>query len=317
MVERPEEIVTVVVLLIALKFLVLIIVAWQLGIEKSQGFLFAFALAQGGEFCFVLLSTATQQGLFAPATAKTLVASVALSMMCAPVLFTINEKLIQPRFRPRRAAREPDVIDEHDNPVILAGFGRFGHVIGRLLRAHGFPTTILDNDPDQVSMLAQFGLKSFYGDASRLDLLHAAGAEKSRLFILAIDDEDRSLEIVKTLQQHFPNLRIMARAVSRQHAYELIRLGVEEVYRDTFGSALDLGGDALRALGFEGPQAQRAVQIFKERDDCAVHELAKFEGDQKEYISRARQHIENLERLLQSDLQTTERATESTAKEPV
>ena len=132
----------------------------------------------------------------------------------------------------------PDEIDEHDNPVILAGFGRFGHIVGRLLRANGFGTTVLDHDADQVEMLGRFGMKSFYGDASRLDLLEAAGARRAKLFVLAIDDEAKALEIIETVQREFPRLKILARATSRQHAYEIIRLGVNQVYRETLGSAL-------------------------------------------------------------------------------
>src|SRR5690606_5888857 len=123
----------------------------------------------------------------------------------------VNDRLIQPRFAQTKAAREPDAVENHEDPVILAGFGRFGHVVGRLLRANGFGVTVLDNDPDQVDTLARFGLKSFYGDASRSDLLAAAGAEKAKVFICAVDDETKSLEIVDLVKHEFPHLKILAR----------------------------------------------------------------------------------------------------------
>jgi voltage-gated potassium channel Kch len=258
-------------------------------------------MAQGGEFCFVLFTYAERHHVLGAEVTKPLVAAVALSMAFTPLLFLIYEKLVAPRFVKRKTQREPDVIEDHEHPVILAGFGRFGHVIGRLLRANGFGVTVLDNDAEQVDLLARFGLQSFYGDASRLDLLRAAGAEKARLFVLAIDDEERSLGIVRTVQREFPHLRILARAVSRQHAYELLRLGVTDVYRETLGSALDLGIDALRALGFRAVQALRATRIFKRHDEEAVRDMAGLREIDGAYVTRARQHIENLERILRSD----------------
>lgn len=303
MARHPGLIALLVVGLLFLKFTVLFALSRLFKFPKGEGFLFAFALAQGGEFCFVLLSFATQQSVLSPATANILVASVALSMAATPLLLVANDKLVQPRFTRGKSEREPDTIDEHDNPVILAGFGRFGHVVGRLLRANGFGTTVLDRDGEQVETLRRFGLKSFYGDASRLDLLRSAGAKQAKLFILAIDDEARSLDIVKTVRQHFPQLEIMARALSRQHAYELLNLGIKVVHRDTFGSALDLSVDALKKLGLTAEEASHAAQVFRDHDEASVRDLATLLGDEKAYISRARQHIENLERLLGADRQ--------------
>ena len=187
--------------------------------------------------------------------------------------------------------------------MILAGFGRFGHIVGRLLRANGFGTTVLDHDADWVDTIGQYGMKSFYGDASRLDLLQAAGADRARLFILAIDDEAKALQIIDTVQREFPRLQILARATSRQHAYEILRLGVTQVYRETLGSALDLSIDALKALGMDERRAQRAAQLFREHDEASVREMARLEDDDEAYVSVARKHIENLERALQSDIE--------------
>ncbi len=301
MARQPGMIALLVAGLVLVKFGVLVAVGRAFRLERSQALLFAFALAQGGEFAFVLVSFAQQNGVLVPEMAKLLVAAVAVSMALAPLLFLVNEKLVQPRFVRKQAERAADVIDEHDNPVILAGFGRFGHVVGRLLRANGYPTTVLDHDPDQVETLRGFGLKSYYGDATRLDLLRTAGAENARLFIIAIDDETKSLALVETVQKHFPKLRILARASSRQHAYELLNAGVHDVYRETFGSALDLSVDALRALGTSIERAQRAAQLFREYDEASVRDMARFLGDENAYSSRARQHIQNLERVLQTD----------------
>jgi len=282
--RAPGTIALLVASVLILKFVVLLTLARSFKLEPSQTFLFA-----------------TQNGVRAPELANLLIATVAVSMGAAPLLFTINEHFVQPRFLSRIPEREPDEIDEHDNPVILAGVGRFGHIIARLLRANGFGTTVLDYDPEQVETLRRFGVNSFYGDATRLDLLRTAGAERARMFVIAIDNEEKALELVDLVQENFPNLRILARAASRQHAYELLRKGVNDVYRETLGSALDLGTDALRALGMADNRAVRAAQIFREHDEASVREMAKFVGDDEGYASMARLHITNLEKALASD----------------
>jgi monovalent cation:proton antiporter-2 (CPA2) family protein len=301
--QRPGIIASIVAALLVLKFLVLLGLGRLFKLRAGEGMLFAFALAQGGEFAFVLFSFATQNAVLPTELANLLVASVALSMAGAPLLLTIEEKLVRPLFQKCEPERPADEIDEHDNPVILAGFGRFGHIVGRLLRANGFGTTVLDHDADQVELLGKYGMKSFYGDASRLDLLEAAGARNAKLFVLAIDDETKALEIIGTIQREFPRLKILARATSRQHAYEILRLGVNQVYRETLGSALDLSIDALRELGMEERRAHRVAEIFREHDEASVREMAKLRDDDEDYVSIARKHIENLERALQSDLE--------------
>ncbi len=301
MANQPGLIATLVIGLIGLKFTALVVLGRGFRLEGASTLLFAFALAQGGEFCFVLLSMAGQLGVLDAAISKPLVATVALSMALTPLLLLVNEKFVQPRFRVPKIEREPDEIDEHENPVILAGFGRFGHVVGRLLRANGFGVTVLDNDPDQVETLAKFGLKSFYGDASRLDLLTAAGADRAKVFICAVDNDAQALKIIEMVQTSFPHLKIIARATSRQHAYELIQHGVTIVHRDTFASAVDLSVDALRVLGFRGHQAERAARLFKRHDERALREMVKLLGDEQAYVSAARQHIVNLEEVLRAD----------------
>jgi len=213
----------------------------------------------------------------------------------------INDRFVQRRFSSVLPTRDPDEIDEHDNPVILAGVGRFGHIVARLLRANGFGTTVLDHDPEQVETLRRFGIKSFYGDATRLDLLRSAGAARAKILVIAIDDEGKALELVDLAQEHFPKLRILARAASRQHAYELLRKGVTDVYRETIGSALDLSVGALGALGFERERALRVAEIFRAHDERSVREMALLDEDAEIYMSTARLHIENLERAMASD----------------
>jgi Kef-type K+ transport system membrane component KefB len=300
--RQPLIIAALATALVVLKIAVLLPLARIFKIGAGDRSLFALALAQGGEFAFVLFSTAEQQRVLDAAMIAPLIAAVAVSMAATPLLLLLHEKLVMPRLaRGSSRRRAADVITEPGGDVLLAGFGRFGHIVGRLLRAHGFRVTVLDNDSDQVDTLRKFGLNSFYGDASRPDLLRTAGIEKVRLFVLAIDNEEKSLAIVEMLKRSYPALPIFARAASRQHAYELLRRGIDHVYRETLGSALDLGSDVLCALGVHAERAQRAVRVFKQYDEESVRDMAALDENDESYVSRARQHIENLEDLLRAD----------------
>src|SRR6202035_2179896 len=217
--SQPLVIAGLVVGLLVVKFLVLLGIGKITNLEKSQNFTFAFALAQGGEFAFVLTSFAVQNQVIDQRIGNLLVATVALSMVMSPFLFMINERLVQPMFSSQLPDREPDEIDEKENPVILAGFGRFGHIVGRVLNLQAIKTTVLDLDADQVELVRKLGVKVFYGDASRFEMLQAAGAATAKLMIIAIEDEEKSLAIVELVQKHFPNLQILARAKGRDHAY--------------------------------------------------------------------------------------------------
>jgi voltage-gated potassium channel Kch len=223
-------------------------------------------------------------------------------MALTPLALLLNERLVQPRFGTReRVKPEPDAIEE-TNPVIIAGYGRFGTIVGRLLRANGIGTTVLDLDSDHVEMLRKLGQKVFYGDASRIDLLRAAGAGSARVLVVAVDDPERILGIVETAAKHFPHLEILTRAVSRTHAYELIDAGVDDIYRESFDSSIRVGVDAMRRLGWPGHEAFRRARMFRRHDETALRELAGMRRDQKAYIHGIRQQTEELERILQADL---------------
>jgi monovalent cation:proton antiporter-2 (CPA2) family protein len=304
--SEPGVIAGLVLALLLVKFVVLFVLSRIFRLATADGLLFSFALAQGGEFAFVLLAFAVDHQVLTAAQASPITATVALSMALTPLLFVINEKLVQPRFAPPRPAeREPDKIDaaSQDNPVIIAGFGRFGHVVGRLLRANGVGTTVLDLDAEQVEIVRKLGIKVFYGDATRLDLLHAAGAARAKVIIIAIDNEEKAVELAELVQKHFPNLKIFARASGRVHAYEFQKRGIMSFYRETFGSSLELGVDVLRLLGMRAHQANRAAQLFKAHDEQAVRDLAQYWEDDDAYLSHARANIEAFERMFVSDAQ--------------
>jgi voltage-gated potassium channel Kch len=303
--EQPFLILGLVAGLLIVKFVVLFVIGRITRLENSQNFTFALALAQGGEFAFVLVSFGAQMNVFDQNVGNILVATVALSMVVAPFLFTLNEKLIQPRFSSSLIQRDADEIDEKNNPVILAGFGRFGNVVGRVLNLNGFKTTVLDLDADQVELVRKLGLKVFYGDASRLELLRSAGAERAKLLIIAIDDVDKIRLMIEAVRKHFPHLRILVRAAGRDHATDLINMGLEKVYRETLGSSLDLSVDALRILGLRAYDAVRAVRFFKRHDEDSVRELAvysaEWETDPDKYLARARKRISTLQELFEAE----------------
>lgn len=287
--------------LVLVKFAVLFGLGRAFHMRLDQNLLFALALAQGGEFCFVLLSFAVQNAILDDAMANVLVATVALSMTVTPLLLLVHEQLIQPRFAGTgRPARDVDVIDMQGT-VIVAGFGAFGSIVGRLLVANRVATTVLDFDPDHVDLLRRIGMKVFYGDASRLDLLRAAGAERARLLVLAIGEREKTMEIVATVRQHFPRLTILARAHTRQEAYELLDAGVTHVYRESFDTSLRMGVDALRMLGFRATQANRAAQTFRRHDERNVREQASLRDDPA-LLDRAAKAIHDLEALLLREL---------------
>jgi monovalent cation:proton antiporter-2 (CPA2) family protein len=299
---KPGMIAGAVAGLVLLKLVVLLALGRLFKLSLDQNLIFGFALAQGGEFAFVLFSFATQNGILSEQIVSPLVAVVAVSMAVAPLLMLVNEKLIQPRFGTREVAtRDSDTMDEH-NPVIIAGFGRFGHIVGRLLLANGVETTVLDVDSDQVDMLRKLGLKVFYGDAGRVDLLRAAGAEHARVLVVAVDRRDKALEIVRTAQEHFPDLKILCRAFGRPHAYELLDAGVEHIYRDTLDTSLILGIDALCMLGYRRHQALRAARRFRRHDEDSVRELAPMWKDRKAYIVRARELIRSVEQVIRDEV---------------
>lgn len=302
--------------LLAVKFVVLFILSRVFKLATPEGLFFSFALAQGGEFAFVLLSFAVDHQVLSTAEASPLVVSVALSMAVTPLLFLFNEKFVQPRFAPAvRQGPAADTIDPaaQENPVIIAGFGRFGHVVGRLLRANAIGTTVLDLDAEQVQIIRRLGLKVFYGDATRVDLLRAAGAARARLIVIAIDHEAKAIELVDIVQKHFPQLKIFARAVGRVHAYEFQKRGVQTFYRETLGSSLELGADVMRELGMRRSQARRAALLFKQHDERSVRELAQFWEDDDAYFANARLHIEAFEHMFATDAATTSAAADRSA----
>jgi len=283
--------------IVTLKISVLLGIARVFQRRWSDAFLFALALSQVGEFAFVLLALATNLGVLTAEWSRGAVAVTALSMMTTPPLLMLLAKW------PRRAAAEQnerpmDTIEpEVPGKVILAGFGRMGNIIGRFLQANGVPTTVLDTNTELVEGVRKVGLRAWYGDASRLDMLRAAGAEHAELLIITISDTAKIRAIGDMARKHFPHLKIMARSRKRVDAYELINAGFDHVYRETLGTSIDMGADALHMLGFRAYHARRAALAFRKHNEAAMRDLAKHWGS-KNYFELLRAKIEEAENLV-------------------
>jgi len=302
LVQAPGLIVGLLFLLIALKFTVLFILGKFFGLKGGQNTLFSFALAQGGEFAFVLVSFGMQNSVVNDETAGVLYLVVALSMAVTPILLLLNDRVVEPLAYKKENRTPEDEIQEKDNPVIIAGFGTFGVVVGRFLIANGIKATILDANPDNIEVLRKFGFKVYYGDASRPDLLKSAGIEKARVLVVAVDDKKKSLQIVDQVRSRYPHLKILARATDREHTYELMLRKVDDLNRDNFESALHLGIKALHHLGFRKYQAFRLARMFRKHDEEVIGDLVNhFKDDEKKYLSEAKKYAAELEDLLRAE----------------
>jgi glutathione-regulated potassium-efflux system ancillary protein KefC len=286
---------------LAIKIVVLYVLSILYGIPRPQRALFAFLLSQGGEFAFVVFGAAATARVYTPEIASILVVVVALSMVTTPLLLMLYDKAICPRLH-KRDEREADVIESKDAHVIIAGFGRFGQIVGRLLNANRINLTILDHDPDQIELLRRFGFKVFYGDATRLDLLEAAGAAKARALVVAIDDIEDSLALVDNVRREFPNLPILARARNVTHYYSLMDRGVTVIERETFESALQLGRHALRELGFGAYRARQAAWKFREHNIASLRAVYPYYKDQQQYASMAKRARDELDEMFARDV---------------
>ena len=284
--------------IVALKVALLYAIARMFRLCGADGVLFALGLSQIGEFAFVLFGVASAQKILPRETADVLNAAVAASMLTTPLLMILYEKVIVPRLAVGEA-RAADVIDEH-NPVIVAGYGRFGQVVARLLNARGIGTTVVDHDPNQIELVRKFGQKAYYGDATRLDLLESAGAAKAKLLVVALDDKDAAMAVTLLARKHFPGLSLIVRAYSRTDAFEYAALGVPAV-RETFGSAIDAGESALRALGHSAHEATRLAHQFRRHDEDLLAKSVPHRQDVKQLISLGRQGRDDLEKLLQAE----------------
>lgn len=299
--EHPGRILALVGGVLAVKFVLLWLIGYAVHRSGESARGLAFALSQSGEFGFVLIGLAVSAAIVDAALAATLVIAITLSMMLTPLLMQLHARVLEPRLRRESPQPFDDPGAARQRRVIIAGFGRFGQIVARVLRARRFSFTALEASVEQVDFVRRFGNEVYYGDASRLDLLQAAGAAEAELFVLAIDDIEASVRTAEMVRRHFPQLRIFARARNRQHALHLIDIGVHYVIRETYLSSLELARHALEALGLSRALAGESIRRFQEHDGKALELQLRVRDDQQKLIQTHALAMKELERLFDAD----------------
>ncbi|WP_116809352.1 monovalent cation:proton antiporter-2 (CPA2) family protein [Steroidobacter cummioxidans] len=300
--EQPLLIASLVIGLLAIKALLLWGLARLAGLPARNASPLAVSLAQGGEFGFVLFALAVGDGVMERSLAQTLVIVVTISMAMTPLLIKLHSALIEPLYTKGEAARDFDTIDDPNSRVLIAGFGRVGQIIARVLRMRRISFTALEASVSQVDFVRRFGNKVYYGDPSRLELLQAAGAARAEIFVLAMDDIEASVRTAELIQKHFPHLKIFARARNRQHAIRLMDLGVRYFMRETYYSSLDMAQNTLEALGLSRTEALESIRRFDVHDRKLLEQQRQAGDDEQKLIQTAQQAAHELEGLFEEDL---------------
>jgi monovalent cation:proton antiporter-2 (CPA2) family protein len=300
-VKNPLLVIALAIAVVALKLLVLTGLAWLFKLCQQDTWVFGFSISAVGEFAFVLLGQAASLNIFNAEQAALCNAVVALSMLTTPLLFVLYEKVLLPRYNQSTKPEKSDDITEK-NRVIIAGAGRFGQIVLRLLVGRQVGVTIIDHDPAQIELIRSFGWRTYYGDAGRIDVLEQAGIDQAKVFVIAINDVDAAHTIAKYVVEHHPNVKIIARAKGRTDAFALAKLGVE-VIRETLGSALMVGELTLEALGDSRYMAKRQVHLFKEHDANFFAQQLPHVGDREKIRAMVNQGRDDVRNLLEAERQ--------------
>jgi glutathione-regulated potassium-efflux system ancillary protein KefC len=295
---QPGLVALIVLGFVAVKAVVLVAMARTMNVPLAERPLFAILLAQGGEFGFVVFQASAQAGVIDATAASLLVAAVAISMLVTPLALVIVDRFVTPRLASRGAPKLDEIDQPQREAVIIAGFGRYGQIVGRLLLANGMQPTVLDHDSEQIEAVRRFGWRAFYGDATRLDLLRVAGAAEARVLVVAIDDVAQSLALVDLAREHFPHLTLVARARNVQHWYQLNERGVAHIERETFDAALMSARSVLEALGFERHQARNLALRFRRHNVEQLQESAPHFRDESRLIAMSKIGRQQMEQFM-------------------
>ena len=305
LISKPLLVIGLVISLMVIKTIILFAIGRIFKIRNAQNLIFSVGLSQIGEFAFVLLSFSFQEGILSKEITDLMMAVTAISMALTPIMMVLNEKFLIPHqcaaMNPTAHVERETDVEEQDNPVIIAGFGHFGNTIGRFLKANDIPTTVLDNDSDNVDFLRKMGFKVYYGDATRYDLLEIAGAKKAKIIVIAISDTEKRLGMIETIKKHFPHLYILVRSENRYDAYEQMNAGIMHIYRETLDTSLRVGVDVLKLLGHSRNEAAQAAKTFFTHDERTLKYLSSMRNSEAEYINAAREKSEELEKLVHAD----------------
>ncbi len=303
--QSPWLIAGVVITFMALKAAVIYTMARAMKLAYQERPIFTLMLAQGGEFAFVVFQQAQGLKIFTPELSSQLIGAVAMSMLLSPLVLVAIDKLLLPRYANCGATKMDEISEQQQSPIIVAGIGRYGQIILRILAANGYKATVLDHDAEQVEGLMRFGYRAFYGDATRLDLLRTAGAATAKVLIVAIDNVDQSLEIVDICKEHFPKLQLVVRARNVQHFYQLRVKGVTLIQRETFESSLLSAQDVLQALGHSADDAHLSAQRFRDHNLAQIEQMWPHHKDQERLVSMARAGRQQLDELMAQERAVT------------
>ena len=300
LIAEPATLFAVVLVLVMLKAAILYLLGRWWGLDGNAARRLGLVLSQGGEFAFVLFGAGALEGVIDRPMAALLTLAVTFSMAATPLLLLIDDAINRAR---KPAPPEYEIPPRGDQHVIVAGFGRFGQIVARVLRARQIPFTALDSNVEQVDFVKRFGAQIYYGDAGRLDILRAAGADKAVAFVLAIDNVESSLRVAEMVRNHFPDLPIYARARDRTHVHRLMDLGVTIIERETFLAALELTKDLLRGLGLKEPEVRRLTETFKRLDEKRLYEDYQYYTDTEKVRANAQSQAKELEELFARDVE--------------
>jgi voltage-gated potassium channel Kch len=300
--------------LLGAKIAILYVLARVAGQDGVNALRFALALPQASEFSFVLFGAAVTVGALDAEASRWATLVAATSMLATPILFAGAEAWVIPRLRPKRQEPVYDKIEGEANQVIIAGFGRMGQIVGRVLRMYGIAFTALERDPGQVDVVRRFGNKVYFGDPTRAEVLRASGAAGAKLLVVLLDDMEGVLRVVEVAKRNFPQLKILARARNRRHAHLLMDRGVDGLVRETFYSSLTLAEQALTSLGIDADAASHAVALFRDHDERGLVTTHAIYRDEQKLIQTAQDATTELESLFEAD---RERDEHSPAKLPV
>ncbi|PTC03011.1 glutathione-regulated potassium-efflux system protein KefB [Vibrio mediterranei] len=303
LISEPLAVLFAVVSLVIIKGLVLYVLARLFGIGPKSRSKMAAILSQGGEFAFVIFTAASAQGLLPAEESAFLLVVVSLSMVTTPLLLMGQKKWFEKSLNQVEETTIKTDVEDRQPRVIIAGFGRFGQIVGRLMYANKVKVTVLESDASQIHLLRKYGYKVFYGDATQVDLLRAAGADKAEAIIICTDSPEEIMEVVDLCHNHFPKLRVLARARSRVEAYQLMNHGVQCYSRETFLGALDLGRQALVELGFHPYEAKRAEAHFRKLDNAMLKELLPQHSEDKELAQRSKEARKELEEIFGREME--------------
>lgn len=302
LINEPLLIVGGAILLISCKFIVLVLIGKWVGNPWQTSIRLGVTLAQGGEFAFVLFSSATTLKLLPLELSDRLILVVTLSMALTPLAFYLLEKLLEPRWnKQEKRAFDEISADDHENPVVIAGFGRFGQIIARVLRMHKIRFTALEGDARQVDFVRRSGNNIYYGNPSHVEMLRAAKLDKAKVFILAIDDVNDSIRTAMQVRHYYPHLTILARARDRRHACQLMEIGVKVITRELFASSLEIAQHALIGAGLSPERAKQGVEKFKAYDEQLLKRQQAFYQDEESLMASNKAAMQELEDLFESD----------------